>query len=169
MSGVSLGGLLAAAVVSAAVALGVEWLAKPRLEVRKERILRRWQAKDEVWRTLDRILFAAAIMKNTRSEPEDVQAADTEVLPATAHLEEVFREVMLFTRGRGLDLVASLVGMVRGAWQSDRTCREKGELLSTWIPVVMDVLGGPAQKPLYWLRWRYRARRAHQARAFFDS
>ena len=37
MSGVSLGGLLAAAVVS--VALGVEWLAKPRLEVRKERIL----------------------------------------------------------------------------------------------------------------------------------
>jgi len=43
--------------VSVLVALGVEWLAKPRLEVRKKRILRRWRAKDEVWRTLDRILI----------------------------------------------------------------------------------------------------------------
>jgi hypothetical protein len=42
MSGISLGGLLAAALVSATVALGVEWLAKPRLEARKERILRRY-------------------------------------------------------------------------------------------------------------------------------
>jgi hypothetical protein len=50
---VSLDGLLAAAVVSAAVALGVEWLAKPRLEVCKERIPRSWQAEDEAWRTLD--------------------------------------------------------------------------------------------------------------------
>ncbi len=39
MPGVNLGSLLAAAIVSAAVALGVEWLAKPRLEARKERIL----------------------------------------------------------------------------------------------------------------------------------
>ena len=169
MRGVSLGGLLAAAVVSAAVALGVEWLAKPRLEVRKERILRRWHAKDEVWRTLDRILFAAAIMKNTRAQPEDVQAADAEILPAMADLEETFREVMLFTSGSNIDLVSSLVGMIRGVWQSDRTCRQKGELLFACIPVVMDVLGGPAQKPLYWLRWRHRARRTREARAFFDS
>jgi hypothetical protein len=40
--------------VSALVAFTVEWLVKPRLEMRKERILRRWRAKDEVWRTLDR-------------------------------------------------------------------------------------------------------------------
>jgi hypothetical protein len=32
MSGISLGSLLTAALVSAIVALGVEWLAKPRLE-----------------------------------------------------------------------------------------------------------------------------------------
>jgi hypothetical protein len=169
MSGVSLGGLLAAAVVSAAVALGVEWLAKPRLEVRKERILRLWQAKDEVWRTLDRILFAAAIMKNTQSQPEDVKAADAEILRATADLEEKFREVMLFTSGRNIDLVSSLVGLIRGAWQSDRTCRQKSELLFACIPVVMDVLDGRAEKPLYWARWRYRARCAREARAFFHS
>jgi hypothetical protein len=169
MSDISLSSLLAAALVSALVALGVEWLAKPRLEMRKERILRRWRAKDEVWRTLDRILFAAAIMKNPGSQPEDVQAADAEVLPATADLEETFCEVMLFTSRRNIDLVSSLVGMIRGAWKSDRTYRQKGELLFTCIPVVMDVLGGPAQKPLYWARWRYRARRARQAQAFLDG
>lgn len=115
MSGVSLSGLLAAALVSALVALGVEWLAKPRLEMRKERILRRWQAKDEVWRTLNRILWAAATMKNPGSRPENIQAADAGVLPATTDLEETFREVMLFASQRNLDLVSSLVGMIRGA------------------------------------------------------
>jgi hypothetical protein len=53
MPDVSLASLLAAAVVLTAVALGVERLAKPQLEMRKERILRRWRAKDEVWRSLD--------------------------------------------------------------------------------------------------------------------
>ncbi len=67
MPGVGLSGLLAAAMVSAAVTFGVEWLAKPRLEARKERILRRCRAKDEVWRTLDRILYWAAVMKTPQS------------------------------------------------------------------------------------------------------
>ena len=165
MSGVSLSGLLAAALVSALVAFGVEWLAKPRLEVRKERILRRWRATDEVWRTLDRILWAAAVMKNPDPQPGDVQAAAAGVLPAAAGLEETFREVMVFTSGRNIGLVSSFVGMIRGAWMSDRTYRQKGELLFACIPVVMDVLGGPAQEPLYWARWRYRRRRAEQADA----
>ncbi len=42
MSDAGLSGLLAAAVVSAAAAFGVEWLAKPRLEVRKERGRGNW-------------------------------------------------------------------------------------------------------------------------------
>lgn len=167
MSGVSLSGLLAAALVSALVALGVEWLAKPRLEMRKERILRRWRARDEVWRTLDRILWAAAIMKNPGSQPEDVRAADAGIL--TADLEETFREAILFASRRNIDLVSSLVGMIRGAWKSDRTYRQKGELLFTCIPVVMDVLGGPAQKPWYRARWRYRAQRAREAQALLDN
>ncbi len=168
MSGVSLGGLLTAALVSATVALGVEWLAKPRLEMRKERILRRWRARDDVWRALDHILLAASTMKNTRSQPEDVQAADAGIIPATQELEEAFREVMLFTSGRDIDLIASYVGMVRGAMKSDRTCCQKGELLFACTPMIMDVLVGPAQKPLYRVRWRYRARRAQEAQAFMD-
>src|SRR5260370_24135917 len=109
MPAVSVGSLLAAALVSATVALGVEWLAKPRLEVRKERILRRYQARDDVWHALDRILLAAATMKNTQSQPEDVQAADAGIIPAAQALQEAFREAMLLTSGRNLPLVASSV------------------------------------------------------------
>jgi hypothetical protein len=133
--------------------------------VRRERILRRWRAKDEVWRTLDRILYLAAVMKNPQSRPGDAQAAAAAVLPAVADLEETFREVMPLTSERDIDLVAWLVGMIRGAWESDRTCHQKGELLFAHIAVVLDVLGGPVQKPLYWARWRYRKRRAEQAEA----
>jgi hypothetical protein len=116
MSGVSLSGLLAAALVSAAVALGVEWLAKPRLEARKEMILGRYRARAGVWRALDRILFAAAVMKSPRSQPEDAQAAAAEVIPALQALEEEFREVMPFTRERNRDLVASWVEWPAGPW-----------------------------------------------------
>ena len=80
MSGVSLSGLLAAALVSALVALGVEWLAKPRLEARKEMILGRYRAKADVWRALDRILLAGKVMQSPQSRPEDVQAAAAEVI-----------------------------------------------------------------------------------------
>jgi hypothetical protein len=161
--------LLAAALVSAAVALGVEWLAKPRLEARKEMILGRYRARAGVWRALDRILFAAAVMKSPRAQPEDARAAAAEVIPALQALEEAFREVMPFTRERNRDLVASWVGMARGTMASDRTWREKGELLATYTPMVMDVLGGPGQGFLYWAKWRYRARRAREAQALMDA
>jgi hypothetical protein len=53
-------------------------------------------AQADVWRALDRILFAAAVMKSPRSQREDAQAAAAEVMP--------------FTRERNGDLVASLGG-----------------------------------------------------------
>jgi hypothetical protein len=167
--GVSLGSLLAAALVSAAVALGVEWLAKPRLEARKERILRRYQARDDVWRALDDILFAAAYMKNIQARPDDVQAAAERIVPAVRSLEEAFREVMPFTAAGHIALLASYVGMVRATMMSDRTSHEKGRLLFDCTPMIMDVLGGPGQGRLYWARRRYRVRRAGEARVFLDG
>jgi hypothetical protein len=107
MSGVSLGGLLAAALVSATVALGVEWLAKPRLEARKERILRHYQARDDVWRALDDILFAAACMKSIQARSHDVQAAAERIVPAARSLEEAFRGVMPSTAAGHIGLLAS--------------------------------------------------------------
>jgi hypothetical protein len=155
--------------VSATVALGVEWLAKPRLEARKERILRRYRAREDVWRALDSILFAAATMKNTGSQQDQIQAAVAGIAPAMLALEEAFREVMPFTRMRDVGLMASYVGMVRGTMQSDRSEPQKGALLFGYTPMIMDVLGGPGQGPLYWARRRYRARRAQEAQALMDS
>jgi hypothetical protein len=169
MPGVSLASLLAAAVVSALVAVGVEWLAKPRLEARKEMILGRYRTRAEVWRALHRILFAATVMKSPRSQPQDAETAGTEVIPALEALDGAFREVMAFTRERDRDLMASYVGMVRGTMESARSRREQGELLATYTPMVMDVLGGPGQGPLYWVRWRYRGRRAREAQALLDA
>jgi hypothetical protein len=153
MPGVSLGSLLAAAIVSAAVALGVEWLAKPRLEARKERILGRYRARDHVWHALHSILLAAATMKNTQAQLEDIQAAGAGVVPATRALEEAFREVMPFTRMRDIGLMASYVGMVRGAMKSNRTWPEKGELLFASTPGVACRMGPrwPKEPALRWL------------------
>jgi hypothetical protein len=161
--------LLAAALVSAVVALGVEWLAKPGLEVRKERILRRSRARDEVWRALSSILYAAATMKSAQTPTADIEAAGEGIVPATLALEESFRGVMLFIGGRAIDLASHYVGMVRGVMASDRTWREKGEMLFAGTALIMDVLAGPGQVPRYWVyraRWRYRRRRAGEAEAF---
>lgn len=153
----------------ATVALGVEWLAKPRLEARKERILRRCRARDDTLRALDSILFAAAWMKNPRAQPDDIQAAAERIVPAAQALQEAFREAMPFTAVRDIDLMASYVGMVHGTMKSDRTWRQKGTLLFDCTPMIMDVLGGTGQGRLYWARRRYRARGAREAQALMDG
>jgi hypothetical protein len=180
MTDMNVANLLVAALVSAVVALGIEWLAKPRLEARKERVLRRSRASDDVRRHLDAILFSAMMLARIqipanlsqdqhRSRRQDVQAAADGIVPATRLLEEAFREVMIFTRDRDVDLLASYVGFVRGVMGSDRPWQEQGELLATGTPMIMNVLGGPGQGPFYWIRWRYRARQTDEAKAFIDG
>ena len=164
--------LLAAALVSAVVALGVEWIVKPGLEARKERILGRSRARDEVWRALNSILYAAAMMKSAQTPAADLEAAGAGIIPATLALEESFHEVMLFAGGRAIDLTSHYVGMIRGVMASSRAWREKGEMLFDGTTLIMDVLVGPGQVPrywVYWARWRYRRRRAREAEAFLGT
>ena len=169
MSGVSLGSLFVAAIVSAAVALGVEWLAKPRLEARKERILRRYQARDDVCHALYDILFDAGYMKSAQARAEETEAAAERIVLAAQALEEAFRAVMPFTTVGRIDLMASYAGMVRGTMMSDLPWHQKGELLSNCTPMIMDVLGGPGQGRLYWARRRHRAQRALEAQMFMNG
>jgi hypothetical protein len=166
--------VLTAALVSAVVALGVEWLAKPRLEARKERILRRYRARDEVRRLLYDILFNATKLKSrppatSANDGEAWQAADA-IVPAARSLEDAFRmEVMPFTRDEIAAALAGYVGFVRGVMESDRTGRDKGEQIAAQTSVIIDVLGGPGQGPLYWARRRYRARRLRELNDFLDA
>lgn len=166
--------VLVAALVSAVVALGVEWAAKPRLEARKERLLTIQRARWQVWRYLHQILaHGYALTTPPASGPdEDTRAAHEAVVPATRELEAAFSEVVTFGGRDRLEMVgvlASYVGAVRGVMASDRTWHDKGKLLHTWTPAVMDVLGGPGQGPLYWLRRRYRGRRLRELQQELDA
>lgn len=169
MHDVSIAALAAAALVSAVVALGVEWLAKPRLEARKERILQRCHARDEVWRALNKILYAAAQMKTDVRAAAGGEAAAAKILPQVRALEEAFHEVMLFEGNRATELTARYVGMVQGVMTSDRTPGERGQELYVATQMTMNVLVRPGQIPLYWvyrLRWRYRRQRVREAEAY---
>ena len=166
--------LLDAALVSAAVALGVEWLAKPRLEARKERILRQYHARDEVRRALHDILYSAAKLKHqtpaTCSSSDQGQQAADAITSATQSLDDVFRtEVMPFAGEQTSDLVAGYIGFVHGVMASTCPEQDRGEQIMTGTAVLIDVLGGPFQGPLYPVRWRYRARRAAELKAFLDA
>jgi len=72
---------------------------------------------------------------------------------------------MSVTSDHVIELLASYVGFVRGVMRSERTWPEKGDMIWTCTPIVMDVLGGPGQCALYWMRRGYRARRHRQAEA----
>lgn len=169
-----LANLLAAALVSAFVAFGVEWLAKPRLEARKERVLRRFRAGDELRRLLYEIMFDATKLKQQTSASsangDDVQHVSDAITAATRSLENVFcSELMPFTGEKPTDLLAGYVGFVCGIMESARAPRDKGEQIVPRTAMLLDVLGGPGQGALYWARWRYRARQAAELKAFLDA
>lgn len=157
MTAGSVANLLVAALVSAVVALGVEWLAKPRLEARKERLLQRFGAHHEVRRLLDDILFDATkltVYASTATQDDDARQVADRVVATTQSLEEAFREVMSFTRDEIIAVLARYVGFVNGVMRSDRGVQDKGDLIVTWTPVIIDVLGGRHQGWLYWAGWR---------------
>ncbi len=173
---VTLANVAVSALTSAVVALGVEWLAKPRLEARKERLLHRHRASADVRRQLDTILFDAGKLLHIRMPAglkEDQRAiyvrelreTSDEILTATRALEDAQLDVMSVTSDHNIELLASYVGFVRGVMRSERTWTEKGDMIWTCTPIVMDVLGGRGQSALYWMRRGYRARRHRQATA----
>lgn len=166
--------LLDAALVSAVVAFRGEWLAKPRLEARKERILRRYRARDELRRLLDGILFDATKLRRqtlaTNADNGEVRQAADAIVVAAQSLEEVFRsELMLLTSERRTGLLASYVGFVRGVTASAGTAREKGEQVVTGTSMLIDVVGGPFQGPLCPVRWRYCARQMAELTKLLDA
>jgi len=159
--------LLMAALVSAVVALGMEWAAKPRLEARKERLLTIERAKTQLWRCLHQMLFHAASLANppVSGPDEDTQAVHEAVVPATHELEAAFMEATALGghyRGEIVEVLANYVGAARGLMASNRTCDDKGRLLRGWTAALMDVLGGAGQPWLYWLRPRWRRYRVRQ-------
>jgi hypothetical protein len=160
--------VLVSALTSAVVALGVEWLAKPQLEARKERILARYRAMAEVKRLLASIMLDASTLSSARMPSglneerrrawrDEYQRISERVVTMTRSLEEALLLVAPFTRDRIRTVLGHYVGYARGIALSDRTWGDKGEILVECTGPLLDVFGTPSQG------WLYKARLLHRA------
>jgi hypothetical protein len=171
---VNLSNVLVSALTSGFVALGVEWLAKPRLEARKERILRRHRAVGEIQRCLSSILVSAAKLQGSRM-PKDLRGENRaawlkefreaeELVQASAkNLEDSLLDAALTLPSRIVRVLSVYRGFVTGVAISDKTMEEKGRLLNEHTAPILDALGGPSQTALYKVRVIHRGRRLRDA------
>jgi hypothetical protein len=158
------GTVFIAALTSGLVALGIEWLAKPRLEARKERLLHLHRARQTFQANVVRLLAdwarvsAAAALPLPRDLKSEVRrAARGEVNRAVQRIDYVTKEMadkledyaLTYGTASVRDLVLEYVAVARGVQLSDRTQVEKAEILKEISAPLHTVLFG---------RWRFVSR-----------
>jgi hypothetical protein len=158
--------VLIPALVAAAVTLMIEYLAKPWLEVRKERILVRHRAVGELIRARDILdarlwpLFRVGQPWDAHHTPEavdDALAATRHALDALAAARNrIPMEVSASMRPVLLDLHNVLRGLrshfANNTWEEKRDQREVIQQCADWTLELSAYLDTP--------RWRWRKRRA---------
>jgi hypothetical protein len=156
--------VLVSALTSGVVALGIEWLAKPRLEARKERLLQVHRARQTFQANVVRLLAdsvrvstAAALPLPRDLKAEVRRAARGEVSRAAQRIDDATKEMadkledyaLSYGTARARDLVVGYVAVARGVQLSDRTQVEKAEILrEISAPLNTLLFGG----------WRFRSR-----------
>jgi hypothetical protein len=149
-----------AALTSAGVALAIEWAAKPRLEVRKERILRESQAKREIKLQLGLIISVAAFLDADISQLDAQQrrtilaAQDerrAEVVSASRLIEQALAVVLLKTDLRTRGVIAHAIGRTQGIAMSDKLRSQAGAELAFVSTLALDLYHAP--------KWHFRKRR----------
>jgi hypothetical protein len=142
--------ILVSALTSAVVALGIEWLAKPRLEARKERLLSARRARFTFESRLLRIEVIAAMWKDLppnpapRASPGERERLRAELSRGMAEVDGITRELVDEVGSYALTyvgwnvpggvgpvptLITRYVTLARGLVISDRTSNEKLRLL----------------------------------------
>lgn len=155
---------LIAAGTSGFVALGVEWLAKPRLEARKDRVLARRRAESEIRRQLLRIRESGIRLSDypsLRGASKDQQTLIRNtydefagrIRPAITTLDEAMTDIAPQLSGGMYSLLTAYVAFVIITLESDDTYRRKG-----WVLAV----GTQAVETAYSRRWPP-FRRRHRA------
>lgn len=157
--------VLVSALTSGVVALGIEWLAKPRLEARKERILQlhraRWTFEADVLAVLANSakLSEAVAQRLPRDLKEEVRRAiRDEIGRAVQQLDNATREMsdtladygFTYPTAQVQGRIVQYVSTARGIQISDRTLAEKAEILKEITAPLHTWLFGP--------RWRFRSR-----------
>lgn len=150
-----MGSLFSTVLTSAFVALAVEWLAKPRLEARKERLLALYRARRAFEKNLLIILGNAAklatgaangIPRGTDEELRrairaEADRAASQIDAATKDMSDnVMDYVLTYSTDRIRNLIIRYVFTTRGISISSRTRVEKAEMLkevtapiNTWL------------------------------------
>lgn len=170
--------ILVSVITSSVVALGIEWLAKPRLEARKEKILERYRALVQVGRLLASIMTMASKLSNSsfpsglnelsrRALREEYERTNENIVSAIRSLEEATLAVALFMNGRIHAVLISYVGYSLGVALSDATWMDKGTKLVECTYPLLNVLGHPNQGWLYKLRLFHRGNALREAEAQF--
>jgi hypothetical protein len=151
--------VLVSAVTSGFVTLAIEWLAKPRLEARKERILAAHRARRQLSDALLSIGVAAARLSRARL-PRDMPAAQRQALLAeeqraadsidrlTADMVERLGEFAGTYAWHGRDLVIKYTGVMRGVVLSDRSRAEKAQVVIDCTGPMATFLFGSGLRPI---------------------
>jgi len=154
--------VIVAAVTSGVVTLVIEYLAKPRLEARKERLLAILRARQDLRRLMLRIGVTAQRLNHPRlpatvvGEPRTRMLAQdersAEVLAAdVATLSDTVIEPLYNWPSRAGRMLFTYVGIVNGIVMSERTRAKKGELIATSIAPVIDFFFAPRWKVWTWI------------------
>ncbi|MEV0286309.1 MULTISPECIES: hypothetical protein [unclassified Kribbella] len=152
--------VIVSALTSAAVALGVDWTVKPRLEARKERLLAAHRARSTVLRCLTIILVAAAKLG---TETPGTLTADArkmwlaELDAAKETIAATSRDLEQAVLDAGIPFERILVPLTRFANQSrglvlgDRRNHEKAELILASGAPLLEAWRA-AMRPLFGIR-----------------
>lgn len=155
---------LISALVAALVTLTIEWLAKPGLEARKERILARVRSRSEAVRICHEIQLRLSMLwtRTPFGQPgretitAEVARARTELVKLSHELQAV--HVALSAGVRSLtpdehEMMPKLAGRIRGYAMSDRTNAEVADALSDPVAALASLMF-TSPYPLTPRRWR---------------
>ncbi|MBB4931829.1 hypothetical protein F4561_002649 [Lipingzhangella halophila] len=150
------------AAVAGVVTLLIEWIAKPRLEARKERILAAHQGRFEVLKSCVHISAKLAMLRhNEVSSPETWPEIQRTLRDARSDLETLAHRIeeqlplLYFTdRTETISVVAWFSGLVRGSAVSQKWHAEVAEQLTGPAVWTTDMLQLP--------RWTIAHRRARR-------
>jgi hypothetical protein len=146
--------VLVSALTSAGVTLAIEWMAKPRLEARKERILDRSRARREIIRQLSIMVIKGASLNSadmsTLSAPErrlmqaKLDEMRDEVIAAARTIESLFPTVARKTDPQIRDVMTYTIGMAQGIAMSEKLRSQAGAEIVAISSLALD---------LYYARW----------------
>jgi hypothetical protein len=136
--------------VAGLVTLGLDFVARPRLEARKERLLDRYRAVHEAGQRLMAISMAAGMLAHTQ-EPavdanalqsfrEEVERIRLSIVQETVELQAAMPRFILAAPALLQATVPGVVGRIRGIALSSRSHNDVGEEVGLFVAGPADYL-----------------------------